>query len=232
MTTSVLRGCDAAARPARMSASLADSPFTPIGQADPRLVDPYLQDIVEQAENAARARGFRAGYDAGLTEGRATGRAELAAVQAELREREEQERHERRRTLQQAVETIRRSVEQAIDVSQPLLEERHDLLAHAAVEIAQALIGHHLHVGDCAAQDAVHRALGEVPRGARVTLRMNPADVDAIASVTDGVVDWDIVAVHPDAQVERYGCVAVAENLEVDAQLGPALENVKRVLRP
>lgn len=232
VSTYVLKDAQELARPARMVASLMDSPFVRVGQTDPRLVDPLLQEVVEQAENEARARGFRAGYDAGYAKGREEGMIPLQALEARTRERAERDRLEQQRIIEQSLDNIRRAVDEALAVREPLLEERHDLLTRMAVDIAAALVGHHLRVDECAAEDAVRRALAQVPRGTSVTLRMHPDDVASIADLTGSVLDWDIVSVRPDSSIERYGCLAVAGNLEVDAQLGPALENVKRVLNP
>ncbi len=228
----VLKDSPELARPARMSASLVDSPFAPVGQSDPRLVDPLLQAVVEQAENEARARGFRAGYDAGYATGREEGMIPLLAQEARAREQDDVDRIEHRRTLDQLVEGIRQAVGASLTAREPQLAEQLDLITDMAVEIAQALVGHHLEVGGCAAADAVARALRDVPRGASVVLRMHPQDVTAIADLQAGVLDWDIVAVRSDSTIERYGCIAVSQDLEVDAQLGLALANVRRVLHP
>ncbi|MBK7722274.1 MAG: flagellar assembly protein FliH [Austwickia sp.] len=232
VSTYVLKGSEELARPARMSASLLDSPFVRVGQADPRLVDPLLQEVVEQAENEARVRGFRAGYDAGYAQGREAGMVPLRALEQRALERAERERVERRRLLDLVVAHVQDAVAQAVADREPLLEERFDLVTRMAVEIAESLVGHHLSVGTCAAQDAVRRALADVPQGAVVTLRMHPDDVAAIAALHPESLERDIARVQPDPSVERYGCVAVAQNLEVDAQMGPALANVKRILNP
>lgn len=232
ISTYVLKDSQDMARPARMSASLIDSPFTRIGQSDPRLVDPLLQEVVEQAENEARMRGFRAGYDAGYTKGREEGMIPLRALEQRARERDELDRIAHGRSVDQLIEGVRDAVAQALAAREPAVEERFDMITAMAVEIAESLVGHHLSVGRCGAADAVSRALRQVPRGVSVTLRMHPEDVATVAHLQDEVLDWDIVGIRPDSGVERFGCVAVAGNLEVDAQMGPALENVKRVLKP
>lgn len=232
INTYVLKDAEELARPARMSASLIDSPFVRIGQSDPRLVDPLLQEVVEQAENEARMRGFRAGYDAGYAKGREEGMIPLRALEQRSRERHELDRIAHARTLDQLIEGVRDAVAQALSATEPAIEERFDMVTAMAVEIAESLVGHHLTVGACGAADAVWRALREVPRGGSVTLRMHPEDVATVAHLREELLDWDIVAIRPDSGVERFGCVAVAGNLQVDAQMGPALENVKRVLNP
>lgn len=230
LSTYVLKDSEDRVRPARMSAALVDSPFVRLGQCDPRLVDPLLQEVVERAENEARMRGFRAGYDAGYVNGREAGMSPLRALQERARERDELDRIAHGKVVDRLVEGVRAAVTQALADREPAIEERFDMITAMAVEIAESLVGHHLTVGSCAAADAVARALREVPRGGTVTLRMHPEDVATVARLREEVVDWDIVAIRPDSGVERFGCVAVAGDLEVDAQLGPALEHVKRVL--
>lgn len=232
ISTYVLKDADDMARPARMSESLVDTPFTRLGQSDPRLVDPLLQEVVERAEMEARSRGFRAGYDAGYAKGREEGMIPLRALEQRNRERDELDRIAYGRTIDQMVEGVRAAVAQALADREPVIEERFDMITAMAVELAEQLVGHDLTVGRCGASDAVARALREIPRGAQVTLRMHPEDAASMADLTDNTLDWDLVAIRPDSSVERFGCVAVTGNLEVDAQMGPALENVKRVLNP
>ncbi|MBD3784479.1 MAG: hypothetical protein IE926_16285 [Micrococcales bacterium] len=105
--------------------------------------------------------------------------------------------------------------------------------AGLAVEIAEALVGHHLEVDGCAARDAVVRALTEVPRGASVLVRLNPEDVELLAGSADDLASLaptatlELVA---DPSVERGGCLADVGDRTVDAQLSSALARVREVL--
>ncbi len=108
-----------------------------------------------------------------------------------------------------------------------------DLYAAAvpmAVQIAEVLVGHHLRVEDCAARDAVERALTDIPRGSDVTVHIHPDDThltpDSIADLAPGCA----VQVVADPTVERGGCVVNIGDRTIDAQIGAALARVREVL--
>lgn len=231
----VLRGDVGGLRPARMASDLATSPFATYaaaGVADPRLVDPHLAEVVEQAKTEAREAGYASGHLAGYEAGRLEGLELLAAQQHELVEQDAQERAARKERLVELLGALETAVAAALDYQAPRVEEMRDVIAQMAVDIAETLVGHHLQVQDCAAKDAVVRALSRVPREASVTLRLHPADVALIADYVDEVTDWQIARIVPDTSIERGDATATAQNLEVEASISGGLERVRAVLNP
>lgn len=230
----VIRGADQVGRirPARMSSDLASTPFTAFGVADPRLVDPHLEKVVEEAKAEAREAGYADGHVAGFEDGRAEGLALMAKQQEALIEQDAQERAARRERLSELLRALEIAVSAALDYQAPRIEEMRDLIATMSVDVAEALVGHHLQVHECAAQDAVMRALTSIPRRASVTLRLNPADVALIADYTDGITDWEITRLIPDPAISRGDAAAEAQDLEVEASIADALTRVRAVLNP
>lgn len=229
----VLRGDDVTRiRPARMSADLTRTPFVTFGVADPRLVDPHLEAVVEQAKQEAREAGYADGHAAGFAVGRREGLELLAAEQRELLEQDALERAARKERLYELLHAVETAVAAALDYQAPRVEEMRDLIADLAIDIAETLVGHHLQIRDCAARDAVQRALAGVPRNASVIVRLHPDDIDLVNSYVDEVTDWQIARVVPDAGIPRGEAVAEAENLEVEASITDALARVRQVLHP
>lgn len=230
-TSYVIRAAeDDTSRPAQMSADLTNTEFAPVGVADPRLVDPYLAGIVEQAKEEARREGFEAGRAAGFEAGRAEGLENMAVLQAEFVEKDARERAARRERLGELLMTVEAAIAGALDYQAPTVAEMQETITGLSVEIAAALVGHHLAVGDCTARDAVMRALTQVPRRATVTLRMNPADYDEVIQITDEILQWSVAEVIADPSVAPGDAVAMAENLEVDASIAGALDRVRKAL--
>lgn len=230
----VLRGADQVARvrPARMSSDLASTPFVALGVADPRLVDPHLESVVDDALREAREAGYIDGHVAGFEQGRREGLALLAQQQEALIELDAQERGARKERLGELLRALEIAVSAALDYQAPRVEEMRDLIATMAVDIAETLVGHHLQVADCAARDAVDRALASIPRQASVTLRLNPADIALLADYTDGITEWDITRLVPDPSMPRGDASAQALNLEVEASIAGGLARVREVLHP
>ena len=222
---------DAAVRPARMSSSLLETTFTAPGVMDPRLVDPLLAEVVDKAAMEARARGFRAGHAAGYAAGVEEGRALLAEQRRALAELDERERARRTEQIDTLIANITQAVYGALDLQQPLLEDLYGLIADTAVELAEELVGHHLRVGECGARDALLRALRESPVKQNLVVHLHPADVELTAAIMAEDPEWGDHPIVADERIERYGAVVVAENMEVDAQYGPAIARAKEVLR-
>lgn len=219
-------------RPARMSSDLSRTAYVAPGLVDPRLVDPHLEAVVEQAAMEARARGFRAGHSAGYEAGRQEGLALLDQQRLVFEERDEIDRERRRGYLLDLIANVGGAIDQALQVQTPTLTELYDVVATMTVELAESLVGHHLEVDGCGARDALLRAMTDVPSGASVNVRLHPDDCAAIADFALGVTEWSIARIVPDAGVEPGGAVVQAQNLEIDAQYGPAFDRMRKVVRP
>jgi flagellar assembly protein FliH len=196
---------DAPARPARLDADL-DGAAALVPLLDPA----HLAAVTEDA----RRSGHAAGFDAGLAEGRAA----AVAVAAE-------ELDELRRALADATRALGRAAAE-LAVTQALeLRGAEEELVDAALAIAEAVVGRELAVAADPGRDALVRALRLVPPAAAAVAHLHPADLRCLEG--GGVADVSLVA---DPAVEPGGCVVVAGDARVDAQIGPALARVAEVL--
>lgn len=224
-------------RAARMSSNLTGGGY-PTAQrvdprrVDPRLVDPHLEAVVEQAAMEARARGFRAGHCAGYAAGRAEGLALVEEQRRRMAERDEVDRARRTAHLERLSRAVTQAAEQALAAQVPTLAELYDTIAAMAVELAEEMVGHHLEIGGHSAKDALVRAMAETPRGGTVTVLLNPADYAEVDEFIRGTSEWGVVRCVADPRVERCGAIVQADNLQIDAQYGPAFERVRKVVRP
>ena len=82
---------------------------------------------------------------------------------------------------------------------------------------------------DCV-QDAVERALTDVPRGSDITIHIHPDDTGLTPESVADLVPGCAVQVVPDPGVERGGCIVRIGDRTIDAQLGAALARVREVL--
>ncbi len=232
MPSYVIRGDeDHGARLARMGEDLTASPFVKVGVTDPRLVDPLLEKVVDGAEMQARARGFRAGFEAGRAAGHAEGLTRMAEAELQMVEAEAVARRERTAHVKAMTNGIGMLVQNALEYQLPLLDQMRDLISEMAVELAEQLVGHHLEVDDCAALDAIQRAMKHAPRGVSVSIHLHPSDMSLVNDL-DNDIDWGLVNAIEDESVEPGGAVVVVNNLEIDAQISLAMERVRKVLNP
>jgi flagellar assembly protein FliH len=178
------------------------------------------------AHGPARAweEGHTAGYAAGLLAARREQEQWAQAAAA----REAEESAARGHSWDVVLAGLREAVAGA--QARTVVGDVTSTAAALAVEVAEALVGHHLRVGDCAALDAVTRALAEVPRGSVVTLRVHPEDLPLLPGDAATLSADCTLTVVPDASVGRGGAVADLGDRTVDARLEAALERVREVL--
>ena len=165
-----------------------------------------LNQMIDQA----RREGYDEGYRAAVEE---TAAAEAAGRAAQLR----------------------RVADAIVDATAQIRETRHEAVtvaageaAQLAYEIAEAFLQRELTVGRPVI-DAVVRALALVPDEEDLTVRVNPSDPVTPEEIS-GLLTDTTVKVVADPRVEAGGCVVQAGPCRIDAQLGTALERVRRVL--
>lgn len=229
--TAVLRGVDESALvPARLGSDLRSTAFARTHGVDPRLVHPVLESVmaaaVATAEEQARRAGRAAGYADGLAAGRRDAEEEAARVAAQREVQESERVRQRDAQLAAALEQLSEAAAQLAARLAPAEAEVERRAAALAVELAEVLVGHHLTVGDCAAADAVQRALALVERDAPVVVRLRPDDL-AVLPVPHPLPSVTLLA---DAAIERGGCVADAGPRHVDAQIGPAIARLRELV--
>ncbi|WP_406833088.1 FliH/SctL family protein [Pedococcus sp. KACC 23699] len=175
-----------------------------------------------------RARQYEEGREAGYEAGLAQAAREQAMWAERASARAEAERAERDREWEAALGALRTAVAGA--AASATVTDVYAAAVPMAVEIAEALVGHHLRVDGCAARDAVERALTDVPRGSDVTIHIHPDDTALTPESVADLVPGCAVQVVPDPGVERGGCIVRIGDRTIDAQLGAALARVREVL--
>lgn len=177
----------------------------------------------ERTETQARTRGHAAGYAAGLR-----------AAEKELREKQtalEAEHAELLRAgrvrVERALDALAAATRAADARTLPVLRESEATLAAAAIDLAEAIIGHELSDGDRSARAALGRALGVVTSSDLTSIRMNPSDLALIdPDLRDGA-GVDLVA---DATLQPGDALALLPDGYVDARIGTALARARAAL--
>jgi len=183
------------------------------------------QQLVDTRPSALdeHAQQFVAAMEAARAEGLALARAEVDAVVAE------------HVAMTEELALLRAALCAAVD---QLATRDRDDLSHIeagaigfAIELAEQLVGRELATTDEQLAAAMMRAMNLAPRRGAVVLRVHPLDRNAADSIAeDGQELAGRVEIVADATVERGGCIAVVGPLQIDAQLGAALQRVRDVL--
>jgi flagellar assembly protein FliH len=181
-----------------------------------------------EAADVSGADAWEAGREAGYRAGLLAAEQEQARWLAEARDRDDVARREREQRWAALLGSLGTAVHDAVDSA--TVRDLHATAAELGVEIAEALVGHHLEVAGCAARDAVGRALADVPRGAEVTVRVHPDDADLTPEEVSALAPGCAVELVLDPSVERSGAVVTVGDRTVDAQVGAALARVREVL--
>jgi flagellar assembly protein FliH len=170
------------------------------------------------------AAGFAAGYADGLR------RASLHAAREAAAHREEQGRAEVQRdaAVARALQAVAAAGDRlAMDVDS-VVAALTDRLSGGAVDLAEAVLGAELGDPGRRAAAAVRRVVGAAgSTGATITLRMNPADVAALA----GAAEPDGVRLVPDPGVLPGDATGETPEQWIDARVGAALARAAAAAR-
>ena len=167
-------------------------------------------------------RGHAAGY--------AAGRKQAEAEIAELREslmREAAEADKRiRDQIGSALEALARAAEDYRARQVPVLQSLDASIASAAMELAEAIVGHELATGEGSAKTALGRASTDaVPAGSVV--RLNPQDIAVI--IADGRVSPTVELV-ADYTLEPGDAVIDLSHGSIDARVSASLKRARAAL--
>jgi len=99
-----------------------------------------------------------------------------------------------------------------------------------AFELAEAIVRRELTLSSCVSVEAVTRAVALVPSGEDVVVRVHPGDAPDPADL-QALLPEASVRVVADPAVESGGCVVEAGPCRIDAQIGPAIERARVLLR-
>ena len=185
----------------------------------PQLSHPGSELIAAQS----RTRGHSAGYVAGL---RAAQKDSLEQ-QATLRAEHDEALRLGRAAVERAVEVLAAATRAADTRILPVVQETQDAIAAAAIDLAEAILGHELSHGDRSARSALDRVLGTVPASALTGIRMNPDD---LALLEPGVYTQTAVELIADPSLKRGDAIADLPDGYLDARIGSALARAKAAL--
>jgi len=198
---------------------------------------PFHSAAIDQSRDAARsaarsaelelARG--AGHAVGFAAGRREA-AQLAAVEAE-RVAAERAVADAARAAEHAaaLAVLERAAAAAAARTAPVLAELEQRLHAAALELAQAVLGHELRDGEHSARAALARVRQHPQQVGPQTVRMHPRDLAALDAV--GVTaDVDGLTLVADATLGLGDAVSEHPDGYLDARLATALDRVRAAL--
>jgi len=160
---------------------------------------------------AARAHGYAAGYEAGKAEA-------VAGIEAA-----------RGAQLARMSDALVAAAASAAGARADIVRVVEAEAVHLALELAEAIVRHELTLSHCVSVEALRRAIGLVPNGEDVLVRVHPGDVVDPAEL-GALLPEAAVKVVSDPAVEAGGCVVEAGPCRIDAQIGPAIERARALL--
>lgn len=179
--------------------------LTPAGlsQFDPARVQRAVDD------------GYEAGLEAGRAEALAAGRERVTAELDEVRAR-----------ATALLDSLARCGVQLAEHEHATAQIFAANVAHAAVEVARAVLGRELSDEVVAATAAVDRALSALGRRPGTVVQLHPDDIALLdpAELAEGL------RLEPDAGLQRGDAVAHTDDRTVDARIATALERALAVL--
>lgn len=159
----------------------------------------------------ARAAGYEEGY---------------RAARAELEAGDETSRAEQ---LARLVDALVAAAGEAATARAAALSIAGTDAVELAFELAEAIVQRELELASHVGSDAVRRALGLVPSGEDLVVRLHPGGLVTPEELAELVPDA-VVKVVADVDVEVGGCIVEAGPCRVDAQIGPALRRAREVI--
>ena len=174
-------------------------------------------------DERASIRGHAAGYAAG----RRQVEEELEAVRRAIAEDGTRQLEQHRREVEQALAALARSAAEFRARELPVLEAIETAIAAAAIELAEAIVGHELSAADGSARAVVERAV-QVGAGDASAIRLNPDDLAVITSDGDFRHPIELVA---DPALHRGDAIVETGNGSIDARISAAVTRAKTALR-
>lgn len=167
-------------------------------------------------------RGHAAGYAAG----RKQAEAELAGLRERLESEAAEASEAARARIGSALEALARAASDFRSRQAPVLQSVDASIASAAIELAEAIVGHELSTAGGSARAALDRAsVGAVPAGSIV--RLNPQDIAVIVAEGGAQPGLELVA---DYSLERGDAVVDLQHGSLDARVSASLQRARAAL--
>ena len=180
-------------------------------------------DVQERVEAQAKARGHAAGFTEGLRQAKAEADAALAR---QLAEHQASLTHDQART-DRAIQTLNQAAAALQARTVPVIDDVKNVLAHAALELAEAIVGYELGDSDRSARAALTRAFAGDDSHTVHTVRLNPDDLGVLHAEVAERADVQFVA---DRSLARGDAIAEYPNGFLDATIATALARATSTL--
>ena len=193
-------------------------------EAFSRMVYTALGAADEDQLNAqVEARGHAAGYAAGLR----AANEDTELLRRTLREQYEDEMRRGQERLNRSLAALNAAVFSLEGRTVALITDMQDVLAAAAIELAEALLQRELSDGDASARSALARALEGVDTDLVQRVRMHPVD---LASLDEDTLRRARVEFVGDPGLQRGDAVTEFPDGYLDASLSAAISRARAAL--
>ena len=177
----------------------------------------------DQLSAQVEARGHAAGYAAGLR----AANEDTELLRRTLREQYEDEMRRGQERLNRSLAALNAAVFSLEGRTVALITDMQDVLAAAAIELAEALLQRELSDGDASARSALARALEGVDTDLVQRVRMHPVDLASLDEDTLRRARVDFVG---DPGLQRGDAVTEFPDGYLDASLSAAISRARAAL--
>ena len=174
-------------------------------------------------DERASIRGHAAGYAAG----RKQVERELDALKETIAIETSRQNERHRTEVQLALDALERSAADFRSRQLPLLTAVDTAIASAAIELAEAIVGHELSSADDAARAALDRAVTEAGP-TESSIRLNPQDIAVIEAELPTRSHLRLV---PDLTLDRGDAMVDVPDGTIDARVSTSLARARAALR-
>jgi len=218
--------------PARLDYALRGTPLVVHVRGDARIVDAGLAEAVEiaalQAADLAHAEGLAQGY----REGREVIEKEMCSQYAIDRRRDEESVAQTIQVLHTTIRTFESAISRVESLHASHYEQTGAQIGDVVYALVEALLGRELEADRIHVIDALGRAVGQLPQGSPLQVRLHPA---AITTLNEHGIDLAEflsreVRIHADDSIEPGCAVVNSEFCHVDARLRSALDRLKKAI--
>lgn len=133
-------------------------------------------------------------------------------------------------TVAGAAEMLQKTSSELSKAHQEFLKSLEPQVVKLALEVAKRILQREAHVTPEVVKSTARAALAQIMDQSRVTLKVNPADIEAIrkhhAALLEDFQSIEQLDILPDERVPQGGCVAETENYHIDACLESQLQTV------
>ncbi len=167
---------------------------------------------------ATPEQAWTGGYEVGLEQGIAVGRASTVAEHAASDRR-----------MAMVGEALLRAAEGAIADVRREFSDATEALIRAACDIALAIVGRDLRENPRTGEETLRAALALVPPRVACTARLHPSDIDDLGTLDLARLHQDLSIV-ADYSVESGDCVIDLPSAQIENRLADAIARVRAVM--